>query len=90
MKKFVTMVMALSLAACGSYAVQRPFVLVTKVMAHDDVIDDYFAQAKKGIIDIISAEPSQGEYALDLLTIAKCFARIGDHCTNIAEWEESL
>ena len=49
MKKFVTMVMALSLAACGSYAVQRPFVLVTKVMAHDDVIDDYFAQVKKGI-----------------------------------------
>ena len=50
--------------------------------------DDYFAQVKNGIIDIIAAEPSQGEYALDLLMIAKYFERIGDHCTNIAEWVE--
>ena len=41
-----------------------------------------------GIIDIIAAEPSQGEYALDLLMIAKYFERICDHCTNIAEWVE--
>ena len=27
-----------------------------------------------------------GEYALDLLMIAKYFERIGDHATNIAEW----
>ena len=38
--------------------------------------------------DIIATEPSQGEYALDLLMIAKYFERIGDHCTNIAEWVE--
>ena len=30
--------------------------------------------------------PNGGEYALDLLMIAKYFERIGDHCTNIAEW----
>ena len=41
-----------------------------------------------GTIDIVVAEPSQGEYALDLLMIAKYFERIGDHCTNIAEWVE--
>ena len=41
-----------------------------------------------GIIDMIAAESSQGEYALDLLMIAKYFERIGDHCTNIAEWVE--
>ena len=62
--------------------------LARKVMAHDDVVDDYFAQVKNGIIDIIAAEPSQGEYALDLLMISKYFERIGDHCTNIAEWVE--
>ena len=39
-----------------------------------------------------SAEESQlqdmAQYALDLLMIAKYFERIGDHCTNIAEWVE--
>ena len=59
-----------------------------KVMAHDDVVDDYFTKVKTGIIDLVAAEPSQGEYALDLLMIAKYFERIGDHCTNIAEWVE--
>ena len=29
-----------------------------------------------------------GEYALDLLMIAKYLERIGDHATNIAEWVE--
>ena len=36
----------------------------------------------------ISAEPAYGEFALDLLMIAKYFERIGDHATNIAEWVE--
>ena len=68
--------------------VDQDLELARKVMAHEDVVDDYFAQVKNGIIDIIAAEPSQGEYALDLLMIAKYFERIGDHCTNIAEWVE--
>ena len=68
--------------------VKQDLDLAKKVMAHDDVVDDYFTQVKNGIIDIIAAEPSQGEYALDLLMIAKYFERIGDHCTNIAEWVE--
>ena len=68
--------------------VKQDLKLARKVMAHDDVVDDYFTQVKNGIIDIIAAEPSQGEYALDLLMIAKYFERIGDHCTNIAEWVE--
>ena len=68
--------------------VKQDLSLARKVMAHDDVVDDYFTQVKSDIIDIIAAEPSQGEYALDLLMIAKYFERIGDHCTNIAEWVE--
>ena len=68
--------------------VKQDLSLARKVMAHDDVVDDYFTQVKNGIIDIIAAEPSQGEYALDLLMIATYFERIGDHCTNIAEWVE--
>ena len=43
---------------------------------------------KSAIIGIIAANPEEGEYALELLMIAKYFERIGDHCTNIAEWVE--
>ena len=68
--------------------VKQDLELARKVMAHDDVVDDYFARIKDGIIGMIAAEPSCGEYALDLLMIAKYFERIGDHCTNIAEWVE--
>lgn len=68
--------------------VKQDLDMARKVMAHDDVVDNYFSQVKSGIIDIIAAEPAHGEYALDLLMIAKYFERIGDHCTNIAEWVE--
>ena len=68
--------------------VKQDVDMARKVMAHDDVVDNYFSQVKSGIIDIIAAEPAEGEYALDLLMIAKYFERIGDHCTNIAEWVE--
>lgn len=68
--------------------VKQDLEMARKVMADDDVVDNYFTQIKSGIIDIIAAEPAHGEYALDLLMIAKYFERIGDHCTNIAEWVE--
>ena len=68
--------------------VKQDLNMARKVMAHDDVVDSYFSQIKSGIIVIIAAEPAHGEYALDLLMIAKYFERIGDHCTNIAEWVE--
>ena len=68
--------------------VKQDLALARKVMAHDDVVDDYFTRVKSGIMDIIAAEPTHGEFALDLLMIAKYFERIGDHCTNIAEWVE--
>ena len=68
--------------------VKQDLELARKVMADDDVVDNYFTQIKSGIIDLIAAEPAHGEYALDLLMIAKYFERIGDHCTNIAEWVE--
>lgn len=38
------------------------------------------------LIGKIAANPDDGEYALDLLMIAKYFERIGDHAVNIAEW----
>ena len=62
--------------------------LAHKVMGHDDIVDDYFIKVRTSLIDIIAANPADGEYALDLLMIAKYCERIGDHCTNIAEWVE--
>ena len=54
--------------------------------AEDDTVDDYFARVKKDLIKRIAQDPDDGEFALDLLMIAKYFERIGDHATNIAEW----
>ena len=68
--------------------VRQDLSLARKIMAHDGVVDDYFSQVKNGIIDITAAEPSQREYALDMVMIAKYFERISDLCTNIAEWVE--
>ena len=68
--------------------VKQDLDLARKVMGHDDVVDDNCCQMKTDIIDMIAKNPNYGEYALDLLMIAKYFERIGDHCTNIAEWVE--
>ena len=73
--------------AVDSY-VRQDLELAHKVMKHDDIVDDYFVSIKKSLIDVLTANPSDGEYALDLLMIAKYCERIGDHCTNIAEWVE--
>ena len=59
---------------------------VVQVIAEDDTVDGYFTQVKERLIGKIAQDPADGEYALDLLMIAKYFERIGDHATNIAEW----
>lgn len=60
--------------------------LAEEVIAHDDVVDNLFDKVKSSLIEIITANPGDSEYALDLLMIAKYFERIGDHAVNIAEW----
>lgn len=66
--------------------VKKDLQLAAAVIAYDDVVDDCFNQIKSGLIDVIAKNPDDGQYALDLLMIAKYFERIGDHATNIAEW----
>ena len=68
--------------------VKQDVYLAKAVQMHDDVVDNYFTRIKSGLIDMIAKNPAEGEYALDLLMIAKYFERIGDHATNIAEWVE--
>ena len=66
--------------------VRKDLQLAETVINYDDVVDDYFNQIKCDILDFIARNPGEGEYALDLLMVAKYFERIGDHATNIAEW----
>ena len=66
--------------------VHRDTDLARKVIAYDDVVDDDFDRVKAALIGLIAKNPADGEYALDLLMIAKYFERIGDHAVNIAGW----
>lgn len=66
--------------------VKCDIMLAKQVIAEDDVVDAQFAQVKQSLIGRIAEHPAEGEYALDLLMIAKYYERIGDHATNIAEW----
>lgn len=66
--------------------VNKDVTLAEKVLKEDDIIDEYFMDSKKRLIKMVADNPENGEYALDLLMIAKYFERIGDHATNIAEW----
>ena len=66
--------------------VKKDVELAQKVIDQDDIVDDYFSRVKCGIISLITENHADGEFALDLLMIAKYFERIGDHATNIAEW----
>lgn len=68
--------------------VKQDIELAKSVIGHDDVVDDYFNRVKQSLISMISKNETDGEYAIDLLMIAKYFERIGDHATNIAEWVE--
>ncbi len=66
--------------------VKKDVEMANRVIAQDDIVDDYFSRIKCDIISMIAENPADGEFALDLLMIAKYFERIGDHATNIAEW----
>lgn len=61
-------------------------ILAQDVISQDDTVDAYFDKVKDELISKIAKDPSDGEYTLDLLMIAKYFERIGDHATNLAEW----
>ncbi len=66
--------------------VRKDTVLAQTVLQSDDFVDDCFQKIKQSLIHMIAENTADGEYALDLLMIAKYFERIGDHATNIAEW----
>jgi len=66
--------------------VEKDVKKATSVIAHDDIVDELFADTKKELIELIHKDKNNGEQAADLLMVAKYFERIGDHATNLAEW----
>ena len=78
-----TIVMLLD--AVNSY-VNKDIEKAHSVIAHDDIVDNYFAKVKANLIEVIRENPEYGEHAADLLLVNKYLERIGDHATNIAEW----
>ena len=68
--------------------VMKDLELACAVIEYDDIVDNCFNCVKDTLIKMISENTADGEYAVDLLIIAKYFERIGDHAVNIAEWVE--
>lgn len=66
--------------------VRQDVDIARAVIAYDDVVDNCFDGIKKALIEYFGQPDADGEYALDLLMIAKYFERIGDHAVNIAKW----
>ncbi len=68
--------------------VKRDIALAKDVIEYDNVVDDIFRNIKKSLISSINSGSVDGEFAVDLLMVAKYFERIGDHAVNVAEWVE--
>ncbi len=66
--------------------VKKDMEIARSVIDYDDVVDAFFNQVKAMLIALFSKPEADGEFAVDLLMIAKYFERIGDHAVNIAGW----
>ena len=60
--------------------------LAQKVMATDDAVDNYFAEMRQQLTNVMMQQPQQVPQYVDYLMIAKYVERIADHATNIAQW----
>jgi len=66
--------------------VHQDSVRARMVIAHDDIIDNFFTQVRTVLIQKVVENPESGGHVLDLLMIDKYLERIGDHAVNVAEW----
>lgn len=66
--------------------VNRDIILVKKVIAYDDTVDELFDIIKNELVELIIQDINYKEQSIDFLMIAKYLERIGDHAQNIAEW----
>lgn len=66
--------------------VKKDAGLAQSVIDYDDVVDGLFDMIKQQLAARLGGPEADGEYAVDLLMIAKYLERIGDHAVNIAKW----
>ena len=52
----------------------------------EDIAEIICFLKEEDLIRKIADDPNDGEYAIDLLIIAKYYERIADHAVNIAKW----
>lgn len=57
-----------------------------KVIAQDDVVDDYFNRIKESMMDAIRRQTLDADQVVDYLMTAKYLEKVGDHAVNIAQW----
>ena len=60
--------------------------LANKVIATDDEVDNYFAEMRQHLTNVMQQKPQYVPQYVDYLMIAKYVERIADHSTNIAQW----
>lgn len=60
--------------------------LVDRVSSHDEMVDHFFVEVRREVIEAIRKDRAQAEYAIDAIMISKYLERIGDHAENISEW----
>ena len=54
------------------------------------MIDNYFEQIKQNLCASMEQHPELIKPYVDYLLITKYVERMGDHCTNIAEWVDFI
>lgn len=60
--------------------------LAEKVIAQDDVVDDYFNQVKEIMMEGIKNQTMGADEIVDVLLLAKYVEKIADHAVNISDW----
>ncbi|HIZ55379.1 MAG TPA: phosphate signaling complex protein PhoU [Firmicutes bacterium] len=66
--------------------INRDILLAKSVCAHDEDVDSIFHQAVSSLMELMAKEPKYIPQATNFMFIVKYMERIGDHCTNLAEW----
>ncbi len=63
----------------------RSVISADDIREHDDDVDQAYLSASGDILSMMEGDPSFVRCGAQLLSIAKCFERVGDRLTNIAE-----
>lgn len=59
--------------------------LARAVIARDDALDEMNRSANRRLVDCMAQDPDQLRGYLNLIFVARCLERVGDHATNIGE-----